>query len=31
VVEADYPFESAHSAIDEEWAHEAESGWREAP
>jgi 2'-5' RNA ligase len=28
VIEADYPFERADTAIDEEWAHEAESGWR---
>ena len=31
VIEADYPFERADAEIDEEWAHEAESGWREAP
>jgi 2'-5' RNA ligase len=28
VIEADYPFERAHAAIDEEWTHEAESDWR---
>ena len=28
VIEADYPFERADAAIDEEWAHEAELGWR---
>jgi RNA 2',3'-cyclic 3'-phosphodiesterase len=27
VVEADYPLEGSHSAIDDEWAHEAEHGW----
>ncbi len=28
VVEADYPLGRSHSAIDEEWMHEAEPGWR---
>lgn len=28
VVEADYPLERNHSAIDDEWAQEAEHGWR---
>jgi RNA 2',3'-cyclic 3'-phosphodiesterase len=28
VVEADYPLGRSHSAVDDEWAHEAEHGWR---
>jgi RNA 2',3'-cyclic 3'-phosphodiesterase len=28
VVEADYPLGRSHSAADDEWAHEAEHGWR---
>jgi RNA 2',3'-cyclic 3'-phosphodiesterase len=28
VVEADYPLGHAHSAVDDEWMHEAEPSWR---
>ncbi len=28
VIEADYPLEGSHSGVDDEWAHEAEHGWR---